>query len=167
MPSEVRVHWAGCPPVPALAASSGGSLPLGNWDAQPACAAVLLSFNRGIWVSSEASSVDLVVLFKEERGLARGYLAGLGEFGNRLLCLGVSEYGRRVSMCCLSMDVPLPVYVQRAARVSINAFTTSPSVSFPLRNRETQTARSSESFVSNRFSWNAFGTDLISRAARK
>ncbi len=153
--------------MPALTASSGGSLPLGNWDAQPACSAVFLSFNCGIRVSSEASSVDLVALFKEECGLARGYLAGLGEFGNRLLCLGVSEYGRRVSMCCLLMDVPLAVNVQCAARVSINAFTTSPSVSFPLRNRDTQTARSSASFPSNHASWDAFGTDLIARAARK
>ena len=146
--------------MPALVASSGGSLPLGSWDAQPACAAEFFSFDCGIWMSSETSSVDLAVLFKEERGLARGYLAGLGEYGDRLLCLGVSEYGR-------SMDVPLSVYVQCAARVSINAFTTSPSVSFPLRNRDTQTARSSVSFASNHASWDAFGADLIARAARK
>ena len=121
----------------------------------------------GNWVSSEASSVDLVVLLKEGRGLARGYLTGLGGFGDGLHCLGVPESGRRVSMCCFWMGAPLAIYVQCAARVSINAFTTSPSVSFPLWNRDTQTARSCESFASNHASWDSFGTDPIARAARK
>ena len=73
----------GDPLLPALIASSGGSLPLGSWGAQPACADEFSSSDCGIWISSETSSADPAVLFVEERGLARGYLSGLGEHGDR------------------------------------------------------------------------------------
>ncbi len=48
----------------------GGLLPLGSWDAQPACAAGIFPSECGIWISSETSSVDPAVLFKGGRELA-------------------------------------------------------------------------------------------------
>ena len=79
----LSLHWAGCPLLPALVASFGGSLPLGSWGAQPACVEEFSSSGCGIWISSETSSADPAVPFREGRGLARGYLSGIGEHGDR------------------------------------------------------------------------------------